>query len=467
MVDIKVDWTRFKSREAFLEVLSKNDSKFKLIHSAIWSICWIIIAIQGIRYFYDRNLLNEDLNFWLWGFQGTLTCIAISIPTNIINLSIFYACAKKWFYQHRNEWNVFVSIQTPLLILFQAAVNHTTYAFYDIGLCAKFFMNLEHIRMILKMVSIIVNLWGAKLKQPGAKNLSDAKIVARESPKVAPSKNEKLESLSDQEVTFPTHAQFAYFLIAPTLIFRNHYPRNDMIRTTNIVYYTMLWLVGLSNWFFLFKYHFTFQYESFGFGTINATWIVQTLLWGIIIAPWFTFLFQTMYFHSYCNLAAEVTMFADRYFHLDWWNATMIGPIARGWNTLTTNFIKDCLYNPIYVYSRNRSLALYGSFFLSAIFHDYFLCSTFGFSILWWYWIPSFMAPPILMTYLDPLLYKWKTKGIKLPLRLGYFVLPANMYFMLLTYSIEYYSIKNCVSNENGRSWLNILGMKPNFFNCL
>ena len=118
---------------------------------------------------------------------------------------------------------------------------------------------------------------------------------------------------------FPTPEQYSYFLIAPTLIFRNHYPRNEKIRIFNIAYYFALWLLSLYNWFFIFKYHFSARYENLSSEPRALSFYLGTIPWGFIIGPWFAFVFQSMYFHSWCNLAAEVTSFADRQFHLDWW----------------------------------------------------------------------------------------------------------------------------------------------------
>lgn len=78
-------------------------------------------------------------------------------------------------------------------------------------------------------------------------------------------------------------------------------------------------------------------------------------------------------FHSYLNLFAELTMFADRRFYADWWNADNLAEYWRKWNQPIHNWLGRHVYYPL----RRRKLAtshcILFSFTLSAVFHEYIM----------------------------------------------------------------------------------------------
>ena len=58
---------------------------------------------------------------------------------------------------------------------------------------------------------------------------------------------------------------------------------------------------------------------------------LQTLKMSIS-AGYCWLLFFYCLFHSYLNLIAELTMFADRRFYSDWWNAGDLAEYWKKWN---------------------------------------------------------------------------------------------------------------------------------------
>ena len=78
-----------------------------------------------------------------------------------------------------------------------------------------------------------------------------------------------------------------------------------------------------------------------------------------------------MLFHSYLNLWAELTYFADRRFYSDWWNAPNLTVYWRKWNAPIHNFLHRHIYYPC----RRKGISVVTSsvivFFVSAVFHEY------------------------------------------------------------------------------------------------
>jgi diacylglycerol O-acyltransferase-1 len=76
-------------------------------------------------------------------------------------------------------------------------------------------------------------------------------------------------------------------------------------------------------------------------------------------------------FHSYLNLWAEITMFADRRFYSDWWNANNLSEYWRKWNQPIHNFLIRHVYYPCRRRNISSSACLLVTFTLSALFHEY------------------------------------------------------------------------------------------------
>lgn len=76
-------------------------------------------------------------------------------------------------------------------------------------------------------------------------------------------------------------------------------------------------------------------------------------------------------FHSYLNLFAELTYFADRRFYSDWWNAPNLSIYWRKWNAPIHNFLHRHVYYPL----RRKGISFFATsiltFFVSAVFHEY------------------------------------------------------------------------------------------------
>jgi diacylglycerol O-acyltransferase-1 len=83
------------------------------------------------------------------------------------------------------------------------------------------------------------------------------------------------------------------------------------------------------------------------------------------------------FFHSYLNLWAELTMFADRRFYNDWWNASDLSEYWRKWNFPIHSFLIRHIYFPLRRRKVNKALALFITFFTSAVAHEYVIVGIF------------------------------------------------------------------------------------------
>ncbi|XP_029003489.1 sterol O-acyltransferase 1 [Betta splendens] len=179
----------------------------------------------------------------------------------------------------------------------------------------------------------------------------------------------------------PQVSQYLYFLFAPTLIYRDNYPRNPVIRW-GYVATNLLQVLGC-----LFYAYYVFvrlcipQFHSISGQLFDLKAMVlcvfNSMLPGLLISLLGFFILL----HCWLNAFAEMLRFADRMFYKDWWNSTSFANYYRTWNVV----VHDWLY--YYVYrdflwmtgKRFKPGAMLFVFTVSAVVHEYILAVGFGF----------------------------------------------------------------------------------------
>lgn len=94
-------------------------------------------------------------------------------------------------------------------------------------------------------------------------------------------------------------------------------------------------------------------------------------------AYWWLIMFYCL-FHSYLNLWAEITRFADRRFYSDWWNANNLSEYWRKWNQPIHNFLIRHVYFPFRRRKVSSEICMLITFTVSAIAHEYIVVGVFS-----------------------------------------------------------------------------------------
>ncbi|KAJ3657106.1 hypothetical protein Zmor_016134 [Zophobas morio] len=172
-------------------------------------------------------------------------------------------------------------------------------------------------------------------------------------------------------------SNFLYFLFAPTLIYRDHYPRT---KTTNWKFVARCFLQCLSV-LFIFTVVIMNSYptpeqwcQKFTPNDILLI-VMEKLPYGILVVTGIFFLI----FHSVQNLFAEILRFGDRLFYQDWWNAYSFSIWLSKWNKI----VQDWLYYYVYRDFRefvcdNGALAKLVVFVVSFGVHEWIMYSWIG-----------------------------------------------------------------------------------------
>ncbi|XP_053685275.1 sterol O-acyltransferase 1 [Sabethes cyaneus] len=236
----------------------------------------------------------------------------------------------------------------------------------------------------------------------------------------------------------PAFSKYLYFLFAPTLVYRDEYPRTKQIRWP-VVFRHALEVLGVVFYIsFIFERFLMPLFDRFGDAQITAGNFVLALF-GSIMPGSLSFLcgFYCL-LHAWMNAAAELLRFADRMFYRDWWNASSFPEYIRSWNVV----VHDWLYTYIYkdsvehVFKNCRSLSTVLVFTVSAVFHEVILAFAFRFFY------------PVMFVQFEfmGLLLMFVTRNVSKDAGnvLLWFMLCIGNGIQLSLYNMEYYARRNC-----------------------
>ncbi|XP_058061643.1 sterol O-acyltransferase 1 [Anopheles bellator] len=236
----------------------------------------------------------------------------------------------------------------------------------------------------------------------------------------------------------PSFGKYAYFLFAPTLVYRDEYPRTKQIRW-RIVARHALEVVGVIFYIsFILERFLAPLFEKFGHAKISSGSFVLSLF-GSIMPGSLSFLcaFYCL-LHAWMNGSAELLRFADRMFYRDWWNESTFAGYIRSWNVVVHDWLytyvyKDCVEN---VFRTCRPLATVAVFTLSAVFHEVILAFSFRFFY------------PVMFVQFEfmGLLLMFVTRGMGKDVGnvLLWLMLSIGNGLHLSLYNMEYYARRNC-----------------------
>ncbi|XP_031352692.1 sterol O-acyltransferase 1-like isoform X2 [Photinus pyralis] len=181
---------------------------------------------------------------------------------------------------------------------------------------------------------------------------------------------------SDKSGPGPTFARYLYFHFAPTLLYKDVYPRSKCIRWGFIgsCFSEILIIVVLSS--VLFENSYMYHLRDYGLRKYTfleiCTIAVQYFYLGYVTLFFAGYLFL----HTYFNLTAEFLRFADRQFYEDWWTSVNLDDYFRKWNPI----VYEWLY--VFVYKECRDhfapektqFARLLTLLLSGLYHDFIMC---------------------------------------------------------------------------------------------
>mmetsp|Transcript_28541 Transcript_28541/g.79791 ORF Transcript_28541/g.79791 Transcript_28541/m.79791 type:complete len:548 (-) Transcript_28541:151-1794(-) len=144
--------------------------------------------------------------------------------------------------------------------------------------------------------------------------------------------------------------RFLYFSFAPTLLYRDEYPRNPRIRWWRVVSHAGEVAAGIIYGFVFFS-RFVLIPEVQQANTYKQ--YLEAMLAVAVPATFILLVAHFLVLHSWQNVFGELTRFADRHFYEDWWNVPGFQDYYRKWNLI----VHEWLFT--YIYQEVRDLARY------------------------------------------------------------------------------------------------------------
>lgn len=183
-------------------------------------------------------------------------------------------------------------------------------------------------------------------------------------------------SMKDFKLNYhiPTLNQLIYFLFAPTLIYRDSYPRspgttvNWWKAASLLSEFGSLIFIGLQ----IVNRVTVPRLKKVGIEPLAVTDMIDDYIKLTMIAVLCTFGLGYGFLHCWLNAWAEMLHFGDREFYKEWWTSVNFPQFWRRWNGVVQPWIYEYLYKPmIYLTNGNRFMATFTVFLVSAVVHEH------------------------------------------------------------------------------------------------
>ncbi|XP_066146207.1 sterol O-acyltransferase 1 [Euwallacea fornicatus] len=186
---------------------------------------------------------------------------------------------------------------------------------------------------------------------------------------------------SDKELVLPDLRHFYYFLMAPTLVYCDEYPRRDTIRWKYVLE-RVFELIGVFFYYaFLLEKFISPNLLEIGTRPFAIKELILLIFNNFIVGLMFLLLTFYVILDVTQNLIGELLRFGDRKFYEAWWTSTSYSEYFRNWNMVVGDWLYTYIYKDMYehVIPGSKILAKLTVFVISAVVHEWILTCMFGF----------------------------------------------------------------------------------------
>ncbi|KAL5496512.1 hypothetical protein EMCRGX_G012811 [Ephydatia muelleri] len=347
----------FEAKESSINRLLLGDHTFQ----AVYDVCAVHIvlfaAFKVLRDSLAAGRLTVELPLlYLAMGDFNLKGIVAFVLTELLLLSLA-VCVYPGFMAWKMIRTKFPTLPVDIGFLLVyvlglvAALATVLWAVFTVPICPalSFIVGVEQVRLSMKTYSFVRET-AKKILTPWNKDDTTGPAVYY---------------AGQMEPQVGTIASYLYFLFAPTLLYRDRYPRNNgPINWKNVIAYAAQAMHG--------------DTMDFRHSTVVMS-ILNSFAVGFVILV----LFNIGILHSWMNMHAELLRFADRQFYTDWWTANSYAVFYRKWNAIVHDWIHAYIFTDIKTLLGARGLGNIVPAFLSiaasSIIHEYLLAIGLGF----------------------------------------------------------------------------------------
>ncbi|XP_072504626.1 sterol O-acyltransferase 1 [Notamacropus eugenii] len=182
-------------------------------------------------------------------------------------------------------------------------------------------------------------------------------------------------------VPIPQVNQYLYFLFAPTLIYRDSYPRTPTIRWSYVATQFAQVFGCMFYAYYIFERLCIPLFRNIKQEPFSVRVLVLCIFNSILPGVLMLFLGFFAILHCWLNAFAEMLRFGDRMFYKDWWNSTSYANYYRTWNVVVHDWLYYYAYKDfLWFFSRRfKTAAMVSVFAVSAVVHEYTLALSLSF----------------------------------------------------------------------------------------
>lgn len=409
----------FTIRESRIVEIMANEH-LRTVFNIFVAFLFLVSVILVTSYFFDPQRLHDDMSTIVVNSTGITAVLGFLVAINLGILFVVHPSLQLWAHCRTTLKSWFVDalfLSLYLLFLGACIAMPVAYVFrHELPPLSSCILAFEQVRLIMKVYAYTREIVCRVLTHTQLKAASPDNHV---------------------ELALPGLSCLSYYLFAPTLIYRDSYPRTPRVRWFAVLWYlgqflacVLLYSVVLNH--FIKDLFCDAGKDSFQLLGFTLTGCAIMLLGSISM-----FLVFYGFLHCWLNIFAELMRFGDRLFYLDWWNSTTYGDFYRSWNVVVHDWLFNYVYRDVYkVMNRNKKAAMLVVFFLSAVVHEYILAVTY-----------RFFFPVILVIFGTAgvaFVFVTKKKTARCWNVFLWITLIAGWGLIVIFYTVEYYSRVNC-----------------------
>uniref|UniRef100_A0A2L2Y7V4 O-acyltransferase n=1 Tax=Parasteatoda tepidariorum TaxID=114398 RepID=A0A2L2Y7V4_PARTP len=333
---------------------------------SVYNICLALFVLLYLNiitfYFINPQKLFQDLSVVSWTFGKFHIVTAYWFGINASILFILYPTLKYWA---------------------TSRITTKRKGLYDTLFCLLFIIYQLSILIIPARIVVVFNLPPVSsfvVLAEQARLIMKTHAFVREN--VARALRYKPHQDGDKEDSTPCPEieKLIYFLFAPTLVYRDNYPRTSKIRWSYVSWNFLQVFCCIIGAYIPCTYFIVDTFNKTGIESMPLVKFIGTLATSIFAGGILMFLVFYGMFHCWLNAFAEMLRFGDRMFYDDWWNCTSFAKYYRSWNMVVYDWLYSYIYRDMYtLLGRSRVGAMLVVFLISAIIHEYILAICFKF----------------------------------------------------------------------------------------
>lgn len=335
---------------------------------SVYNICLALFVLLylNITIFYsiDSEKLKRDVSVVMWAFSKFHIVTAVWFAMNVSIIFMLYPAFRFWS-TTRSE------------------IKKTRLRYYDLLFCSLFIIYQLGLLLFPAKIIVAYNLPPVSsftVLAEQARLIMKTHAFVRENGARARRYKSHQDGDREDSKPCPEVGKLIYFLFAPTLVYRDNYPRTPYVRWSYVAWNFLQVIACILGAYIPCTHFIVDVFNKIGIEPLPLVNLIGILAMSLFAGGLLMFLVFYGMFHCWLNAFAEMLRFGDRMFYDDWWNCTSFAKYYRSWNMVVYDWLYSYIYRDMYtVLGQSRVGAMLVVFMISAIIHEYILAICFKF----------------------------------------------------------------------------------------